>query len=179
MQKVSEQEVYSAIKAGFSDFRTLAKISLAKDWSGMTNKKRCEMARKLVYMGQVAKMPEAYFSREETEEEWLGRANNWAKEYNVQARYAFYIVQDPKGIVFNNLTGLLNSDLLSAFYNFCSDVQNWEYGRTRNDGIADFMYVQESNKIFKKVKDLKKKVELAKTNPLLRPLKSLCMEFQR
>ena len=27
MQKVSEQEVYSAIKAGFSDFRTLAKIS--------------------------------------------------------------------------------------------------------------------------------------------------------
>lgn len=179
MQKIDEQEVYSAIKAGFSDFKTLAKVNLAKDWANMPNKKRCEMARKLVYMGQVAKTPEKYFSRNETEKDWLIRANNWAQEHDVNARYAFYIVQDPKGIVCNNLTGLLNADLWCYFYRFCADVQNWEYGRTRNDGMADFMYVQESDKVLKTVKDLKKKVELAKTNPLLRPFKSLYFEFQR
>ena len=179
MQEITEQEVYAAIKSGILGFRALAKINLAKDWANMPHKKRCEMARKLVYMGQVAKTPEKYFSREETEEEWLGRANNWAKEHNVEARYAFFIIQDPKGIVCNNLRGLLNADLWCRFYRFCADVQNWEYGRTRNDNMADFAYAQESGRVLKTVKELKKKVELAKTNPLLRPFKSLYLEFQR
>ena len=68
-----EQEVREAIKVGLKSLTDLARVRIKSIWKNMDLQQRCNAARSLVFMEQVAKNPDLYFSRETTEAAWNQR----------------------------------------------------------------------------------------------------------
>lgn len=151
MKEFKEQEVYTAIRNGLAAYHGIARAQIARNWAKMAHGERVAAARALVYLGRVARNPAEYFSRIETEEDWMWRANEYAKEKGIRASYAFYIVPNPTVMVLNNVTPLFESGTSADFFYFCSLVQKWEYNRTDNKAASDFIAAQSANKIIKLV----------------------------
>ena len=171
MKEFKEQEVYNAVKAGFMAYKDLARIRIAQTWDKKSPTERVAAARALVYLGRVARNPAEYFSRAATEEDWLWRANSFAREKGIGANYAFYIVPDPTIMVLNNVPGAFDAKTSSDFFYFCSLVQKWEYNRTDNKAASDFIAAQSANKIIKlaeRVSNQAKKI--AQFNNAMKPV---------
>lgn len=171
MKEFKEQEVYTAIRNGFAAYHGVARAQIARNWAKMAHGERVAAARALVYLGRVARNPAEYFSRIETEEDWMWRANEYAKEKGIRASYAFYIVPNPTVMVLNNVTPLFESGTSADFFYFCSLVQKWEYNRTDNKAASDFIAAQSANKIIKlaeRVSNQAKKI--AQFNNAMKPV---------
>ena len=171
MKEFKEQEVYTAIRNGFAAYHGIARAQIARNWAKMAHGERVAAARALVYLGRVARNPAEYFSRIETEEDWMWRANEYAKEKGMRASYAFYIVPNPTVMVLNNVTPLFESGTSADFFYFCSLVQKWEYNRTDNKAASDFIATQSANKIIKlaeRVSNQAKKI--AQFNNAMKPV---------
>ena len=171
MKEFKEQEVYTAIRNGFAAYHGIARAQIARNWAKMAHGERVAVARALVYLGGVARNPAEYFSRIETEEDWMWRANEYAKEKGIRASYAFYIVPNPTVMVLNNVTPLFESGTSADFFYFCSLVQKWEYNRTDNKAASDFIAAQSANKIIKlaeRVSNQAKKI--AQFNNAMKPV---------
>lgn len=171
MKEFKEQEVYTAIRNGFAAYHGIARAQIARNWAKMAHGERVAAARALVYLGRVARNPAEYFSRIETEEDWMWRANEYAKEKGIRASYAFYIVPNPTVMVLNNVTPLFESGTSADFFYFCSLVQKWEYNRTDNKAASDFIAAQSANKIIKlaeRVSNQAKKI--AQFNNAMKPV---------
>ena len=171
MKEFKEQEVYTAIRNGFAAYHSIARAQIARNWAKMAHGERVAAARALVYLGRVARNPAEYFSRIETEEDWMWRANEYAKEKGMRASYAFYIVPNPTVMVLNNVTPLFESGTSADFFYFCSLVQKWEYNRTDNKAASDFIAAQSANKIIKlaeRVSNQAKKI--AQFNNAMKPV---------
>lgn len=171
MKEFKEQEVYTAIRNGLAAYHDIARAQIARNWAKMAHGERVAAARALVYLGRVARNPAEYFSRIETEEDWMWRANEYAKEKGIRASYAFYIVPNPTVMALNNVTPLFESGTSADFFYFCSLVQKWEYNRTDNKAASDFIAAQSANKIIKlaeRVSNQAKKI--AQFNNAMKPV---------
>lgn len=171
MKEFKEQEVYTAIRNGFAAYHGIARAQIARNWAKMAHGERVAAARALVYLGRVARNPAEYFSRIETEEDWMWRANEYAKEKGIRASYAFYIVPNPTVMVLNNVTPLFESGTSADFFYFCSLVQKWEYNRTDNKAASDFIAAQSANKIIKLVERVSNQAKkIAQFNNAMKPV---------
>ena len=171
MKEFKEQEVYTAIRNGFAAYHGIARAQIARNWAKMAHGERVAAARALVYLGRVARNPAEYFSRIETEEDWMWRANEYAKEKGIRASYAFYIVPNPTVMVLNNVTPLFEAGTSADFFYFCSLVQKWEYNRTDNKAASDFIAAQSANKIIKLVERVSNQAKkIAQFNNAMKPV---------
>lgn len=180
MYNAKEQIIYQSIKSGLKGLKFLSKTSLMKYWKNMTTEERCKAGRLLVYMEQVADNPSLYFSRASTQDSWAERIEAMKKKSDVKTDDADSIAQDPKDIVFYNVFPILvNHKLKLQYYNFCSNILNWEYARTRNDEIGVIYQEQSAREILKQSKNIQREVNLLNTSYILRPLKIMFQQFQR
>lgn len=171
MTQMTEQQIYTAIRNGFAAYHGIARAQIARNWAKMAHGERVAAARALVYLGRVARNPAEYFSRIETEEDWMWRANEYAKEKGIRASYAFYIVPNPTVMVLNNVTPLFESGTSADFFYFCSLVQKWEYNRTDNKAASDFIAAQSANKIIKLVERVSNQAKkIAQFNNAMKPV---------
>lgn len=170
-QAYTEQDIRNAMAVGLDSLTKLARVRLKTRWKQMPLNKRCDAARALVNMNAVAKKPEAYFSRAATQQAWNKRANEYAQEKNLKnASDAYYIVQDPTGVVWNSVAGAFFDGNGSDYYNFCELIQNWEYNNIKG------LY---ADKILNLAKAYKNKLELASANNFARPFVEIKQAFQR
>ncbi|MBO5704601.1 MAG: hypothetical protein J6R99_01130 [Alphaproteobacteria bacterium] len=166
-----EQEVRESVKVGFDSLTGLARARLKTRWKKMSLKEKCAAARALVYMQQVAKNPDAYFSRKATEDAWHQRAVEYAKDKKIAyLRDAYYIVQDPTGVVCDNASSAFFDANGRNYYNFCKSVQQWMYDMRSN--IYATQIVEDANKY-------KKEYEIKSANCFMRPIVAFGQSFQR
>lgn len=180
MNITKEQSVYPAIKDGLMGLKYLSKIKLIKYWDTMTKEERWKAGRILVYMEQVANNPALYFSRAATQNAWAERIKAIEQTADVKSDGRDNLAQDPKDIVFYNVFPLLASQKLKVqYYNFCSSILDWEYGRTMNDEIGIIYEMQGARKILRESKKIKQEVNTFKFHNLVRNLKKKCKQFHR
>ncbi|MBR4891681.1 MAG: hypothetical protein IKZ34_00675 [Alphaproteobacteria bacterium] len=172
MNKVyKEQDVKKNIEQGFKCLTDLARVRLKTRWKAMNLKERCDAARSLVFMEQVAKNPDAHFSRESTEKAWIERAKEYAQQKKLHdLSSAYYIVQDPTGIVWNKATGVFFDGNGAEYYRFCRAVQQWMY-----DGHSD-TYATE---IVENAKKYKSELAVESANCFARPFVEYARLFQK
>ena len=170
-KEYKEQEVRSAIKSGLKSLTDLARVRLKTRWKNMELKERCDAARSLVYMEQVAKNPDAYFSREATEAAWHQRAAEYAQQKKMNdLSSAYYIVQDPTGIVWYKAIPAFFDGNGAAYHNFCKSVQQWMYD-TRSNTYA--------TEIVENAKKYKSELAVESANCFARPFVEMQQAFQR
>lgn len=184
MEKITDQEIYASIKSGFESFIFLARQNIAKRWAKMSRGDRYAAARALVYMRGVAQEPRKYFARDVTNDQWIWRANQWVQEHNIapeNTACAYYIIQSPTDIVANKSIEALNGStgLWREYYNFCQNIQNWEYDRTSSGEVFRNNAYKFANKIVCDAANLQKIVQVKKSNAFVRPFKQLAYSFQR
>ena len=127
---VDDKTVHDYIADGLKSYKELAKHSLKSRWKQMNWHEKCKAARSLVVMDIVAKEPDC-FSRKKTESSWILRGKEYAMEHNLKdVNYAFYFVQDPKGIIWNQSMGAMTYPLVQQYYHFLESIQNYEYARS-------------------------------------------------
>ena len=166
-----EQEVREAIKVGLKSLTDLARVRIKSIWKNMDLQKRCDAARSLVFMEQVAKNPDLYFSRETTEAAWRKRAVEYADAKGLRDfSSAYYIVQDPTGIVWNKATSVFFNGNGAEYYRFCRAVQQWMY-----DGHSDTY----SKEIVENAKKYKSKLAIESANCFARPFVEMAQSFQK
>ena len=166
-----EQEVREAIKVGLKSLTDLARVRIKSIWKNMDLQQRCNAARSLVFMEQVAKNPDLYFSRETTEAAWNQRAIEYAQQKKLHdLSSAYYIVQDPTGIVWNKATSVFFNGNGAEYYRFCRAVQQWMY-----DGHSD-TYAKE---IVENAKKYKSKLAIESANCFARPFVEMAQSFQK
>ena len=165
--KNTNEMVQKYIADGLMAYKILAKHYLKKRWKNLSLADKTKSARSLVVMDIVAKEPDC-FSRANTEATWKMRAAEYAKKHNFKPdEYfnAFYIVEDPKGIVWNQARFAMEYPLDSQYYSFLSNIQNYEYGHScLKDGYAREIK-EDAERVCAKVDNLKlvfKKEELVK-----------------
>jgi hypothetical protein len=170
-QAYTEQDIRNAMAVGLDSLTKLARVKLKTRWKQMSLKERCDAARALVNMNAVAKKPEDYFSRAATQQAWNKRANEYAQEKNLKdVSGAYYIVQDPTGLVWDSATGAFFDGNGSDYYNFCRLIQNWEYNNIKG------VYADE---ILNLAKVYTNKLELVSANGFARPFVEIKQAFQR
>lgn len=172
------EDVYNIIKAGLANSKILARYSLKKQWSRMSKAERWEAGRALAFMDRLSRYPEIYFSRKDTQDAWVKRATKLAYERNISLNDAFYIAKDPVAIVYKSAGPAVWSDEKSLFYQFCSDIRDWEYARTRKDYVGAIQERKSLNNLLKTAQEIQKRVDIVNTNVMLRPLKKLCLQLQ-
>ena len=156
---------------GFDSLTGLARARLKTRWKKMSFKEKCAAARALVYMQQVAKNPDAYFSRKATEDAWRQRAIEYAKDKKIAYLCdAYYIVQDPTGVVWDNASSAFFDGNGADYYNFCKSVQQWMYDTRSN--IYATQIVEGAN-------EYKKEYEIKSANCFVRPIVAFVQNFQR
>ena len=170
-KKYQEQEVRSAIKSGLISLTDLARVRIKPFWKNMNLQQRCDAARSLVYMEQVAKNPDAYFSRESTEAAWNQRAMEYAQQKKLHdLSSAYYIVQYPTGIVWHKALGVFFDGNGRDYYNFCKSVQQWMYD-TRSTTYA--------TEIVENAKKYKSQLAVESANCFARPFVEMKQAFQK
>ena len=166
-----EQEVRSAIKVGLKSLTGLARVRVKSIWRNLNLQDRCAVGRSLVFMEQVAKNPDLYFSREATEMAWHQRAMEYADLNNLKdINSAYYIIQDPTGIVWNKATSVFFNGNGAEYYRFCRAVQQWMY-----DGHSN-TYAKE---IVEDAKMYKNQLAIESANCVARPFVEIKQMFQR
>jgi len=184
MENKTEQEIYASIKNGFECFVFLMRQNIAKRWSKMSLGDKCAAARALVYMGGVAQEPRKYFSREETNNQWTLRAHQWTTKHDIAPENkgcAYYVIQSPADVVVSKSIGAFGdgSPLWREYYNFCRNIQNWEYDRTSSIGAFRDIADKFADKIVRDAANLQKIVQIKQSNAFVRPFKQLAYSFQR
>lgn len=172
MHKIlKEQDVFEAVKIGLDNLTGLARARLKARWKTMNFKEKRAAARALVYMQQVAKNPDAYFSRGATELAWRQRAVEYAKEKNLaDFRMAYYVVQCPTGVVWQNAMPAFFDANGRNYYNFCKSVEYWMYNMHNNRYAQQI--VEDANKY-------KKENAIESANCFMRPIVAFGQNFQR
>ena len=123
------QDVRNAISSGLKNAAELARVRLKSQWKNMTLKERCAAARSLVYMGQVAKNPDAYFSRVATQKNWDERANGFFVSHGLEnVAIAYNMVRAPEDVVFHNAKNAFVDSGGRSYYNLCRFIRLWYYG---------------------------------------------------
>lgn len=180
--QTNESNVYSAIKSGFSDFRILARASLKQKWPKMSIGDRYAVGRALVFINRVATNPEKYFSREKTCNDWVARGDKWNMEHGLPKGdfHAFYIVPSPTDVVVNESAAAFIADgnLMRKYYNFCKDIQNWEYDRTASKSCFRERAYEFGDKITRDAAELQKLAEIHMSGPVQGCIKRLVYSFQ-
>ena len=128
MKTIDLEDVDNAIKNGLMAYKDVAKCELRRRWDSLDVEKKKDAGRSLVSMETVAKDPKKYLSRENTEEAWFARAEEYAKEKNLpEVWYAFYIVQSPALLVLHGAEKALCQPLWSQYFTFLETIQRYEY----------------------------------------------------
>ena len=170
-KEYKEQEVRGAIQSGLKSLTDLARVRLKTRWKNMELKERCAAARSLVYMEQVAKNPDAYFSREATEAAWHQRAMEYAQQKKLHdLSSAYCIVQDPTVIVWYKAIPAFFDGNGADYHNFCKSVQQWMYD-TRSNTYA--------TEIVENSKKYKSELAIESANCFARPFVEMQQAFQR
>ena len=178
-RKYKEQDVYVAIKSGFANLKMLARDELKKRWRTMAFADRCAAARALKFMDAVAANPEKYFSRAHTQDAWRFRAEYFASDKNLDDMAdAYYLVEDPQGIVCNRVAAAMHGTLAQEYRRFCNAVQQWEYDRTSNKpafrkGAPGF-----AREIVEKSGRYQALADINRANVFVRPFKQIIYQFQ-
>ena len=170
-KKYKEADVRNAIKQGLKNYADLARVRVKSAWKNMSLQEQCAVARSLVFMEHVAKNPDAYFSRETTEESWRKRAT----EYMRTKRFfdfglAYYMVADPTGVVMSNANAAFFDRNSREYERFCKAVQQWMY-----DGHSDTY----SAIIMGMTKECEANLEYESANCLMRPFIEFKQSFQK
>lgn len=178
--RYTEKDIYVAAGSGFANLKKLARADLKKRWKTLSREQKFAAGRALVFMDDVATKPAKYFSRANTQDAWRFRAEYFAGQKNLDdIADAYYIVENPQGIVSNKAAAAMQGELGHEFYRFCNAVQNWEYDRTSNKDIYRATAPKFANEIVEMSKRYQELVAISQTNPLLRPIKQLLHNFQR
>ena len=173
------EDVYNIIKAGLANSKILARYSLKKQWSRMSKAERWEAGRALAFMDRLSRYPEIYFSRKDTQDAWVKRATKLAYERNISLNDAFYIAKDPVTIVYKSAGPAVWSDEKSLFYQFCCEIRDWEYARTRKDYVGAIQERKSLTNLVKTAEKIQNRVDIINTNIIFRPFKSFLYQFQR
>lgn len=151
MTNIDTNEVKSKIESGLMAYYQLARKDIKGRWKKFDRAEKYAVARALVKMHEVAKNYEKYFSRENTESAWRARAAEYAEKHDIKpARDAFYIVQDPCGLVFKDTKSACFYPVAQGYYCFLNDVQRYEYDK---ETYGDYI-VKVANKV-RNVADLR------------------------
>ena len=136
-----EQEVLGAIRKALADLYVLMRADVKKHWRGLKREQRYAAGRGLVYLNDVAKDSGKYFARSQTEGAWVKRAQDFAKENNLDdVKYAFYIVAGPKDMVLNGVSdAVMTYSLRQDAYRLFDAIQTWEYNRTSRNASARYV----------------------------------------
>ena len=167
-------EVYDLIKSGFRGLRYVMREDLKKHWKQMTKQEQYTAARSLALLNHIAKKPEKYFARKYTQAAWNMRAKEYANQAGLrECLGAFYIVQDPVGIVYYDVSNGLCKyvSCLRTLYNFSREVQDWEYSRTSSSACCANIYAENIVDFEKKISA---KVSKVKPGLIKRKLLQLC-----
>ena len=179
LKKGSVEYVYEQIRHMLFNSFILARADVVRLWGKMNYNQRREAAKALLVMEEVAKRPEIYFSREKTWAAWKQRADEYTKQHNIKdTGFAYYIVQDPKGIVCHAAAGAMTAKMNQVYYNACDLVQKWEYARTNPTESRAYEAMQYAQGIEKKNKELAARANVVQSNCVVRPLKQLVYNFQ-
>lgn len=178
--RYTEKDIYVAAGAGFLNLKKLARADLKKRWKALTREQKFAAGRALVFMDEVAANPAKYFSRANTQDAWRFRAEYFASQKSLDdIADAYYIVEDPQGIVANKASAAVHGELGHEFYRFCNAVQHWEYDRTSNKDVYRAGAPKFAMDIVERSKRYQDLVAISQANPLLRPIKQLVYNFQR
>lgn len=144
MKNIDENEVKSKIESGLMAYYQLVRKDIKGRWKKFNRTEKYASARSLVKMHEVAENHEKYFSRENTESAWRARAAEYAEKYDIKPESnAFYFVQDPCGLVFNDTKSACFYPLAQGYYCFLNDIQRYEYNK---EAYGDYI-VKVANKI--------------------------------
>ena len=166
-KEYTEAEVYVAIKSGFTNLKILAKQDLKKRWKKMETADKYDAGRGLVYMGDVAMQPEKHFSRAQTQDAWIDRAEAFAFRNSLESvEYAYYIVPAPQHIVTDATRAAMRGELYGEYARFCDSVQSWEYDRTSPKGAYRCLAEKSANEIVRQSKKYQKLVDVELANPV-------------
>ena len=166
MYKIKDAEIQQQIQSGLVAFKKLAKARLKPRWKTLSWVEKREAARALVFMDKVAHNPAKYFSREQTEAQWYTRAMEYAEQNNLNDyRAAYYIVQDPRGIVWYGSINAMRAPLSNHYYHFLSDIQNYEYATT------DWERKEHAKQIQKVSKRVCSDVDIMESKPIIKQWK--------
>lgn len=175
----NEQCIYNAVRTGFANLKKLARMDVMKRWRAMDKSDRYAATRALVFMDGVAENPRLYFARVHTQNAWRFRAECFASQKQLDdIAEAYYIVEDPQGIVWNRARGAMRGELGQEFYRFCNAVQQWEYDRTSNRPVYRANAPKYAEEIVKKSKQYQTMVDINSANCLMRPIKQLLYQIQ-
>lgn len=134
-QYLTEHKVYKAIKSVFSHFGDCAHENLAKYWKKLGQQEQYKAGRAQVYLKNLARNPQKYFSRAETGRAWAARIRAYQQHggFKSENRDAVaFIVGSPKMEVDRNVRSAFvnNPELSGLFSKFTGLVLDWEYSRT-------------------------------------------------
>lgn len=179
-KKYTEAEVYVAMKEFFSSLQVLVRADLRQRWKRLGRQERYAAGRSLVFLNQVIKSPEVFFSRKDTEADWQARAYEWASEKKTDMTAAYYVVQDPAGVVAGAVEkATQHHDLWRNLYKFCHFAQRWEYERTSSKPGQRQMSEEAARRIVQMAKQFKTQANVCQSNPLVRPIKELFCSHSR
>jgi hypothetical protein len=168
---MDNKEMQEQVKSGLMAYYQVAKCDLKQRWKGMDRKHKFESARSLTKMYEVARNPERYLSRENTESAWLVRIAQFAKEHNIEPKWeAAYIVQDPKGLILGATQNAYVQSLRSDYYHFLDSVQNYEY--TEN---GDYMKGNYAAQVVERATEIR---NIARIKSERNPLKRVALTFK-
>lgn len=170
-KKYKEADVRNAIKQGLKNYADLARVLMKRCWKNMNLQQRCDAARSLVFMENVAKNPDAYFSRETTEKSWHERAEEYGRK-NRMADFSegYEKVENPTQIVMKRANAALVAGSGKEYERFCMAVQCWMY-----DGHSDTF----SKFILDATKNLEEDLEYESAKCLIRPFIGFTQSFCR
>lgn len=179
LKKDSVEYVYEQIRQMLFNCLVLARADVVRLWGKMSYNQRREAIKALLVMENVAKQPEIYFSREKTWAAWKQRADEYTKQKNIKdTGFAYYIVQDPKGIVCHAAAGAMTAKMNQTYYNACDLVQKWEYARTNPTESRAYEAMQYAKGIEKKNKELAAMANVVQSNCFVRPFRQLAYSIQ-
>ena len=172
--------VYNDIKRALFNYYVLIRADLKKRWKTLPKIARRDAVVALRYLEGVFNNPKKYFSRADTQGDWNNRAVEYAKENDIGAVDAFYIVHGPREQFAENVkNACFSSELYHNLYKLAGLIQNWEYDRTSNLEYVRGNAPRFADEIKKTAQHTQQVVDITDSNPLVRPLKQLLYNFQR
>jgi len=167
---MDKKELQKQIKSGLMAYYRVAKCDLKQRWKGMDKKQKFAAARSLTKMWDVAKNPERYLSRGNTESAWNVRIAQFAKEHNIKPQWeAAYIVQDPKGLILGATQNAYVQPLRADYYHFLDSIQNYEYAEN-----GDYLKGNYEAEIAERAAEIKKIADIKTArNPIRKAVLSI------
>lgn len=168
---MDNKELQEQIKSGLMAYYLVAKHDLKKRWKSMDKQHKFASARSLTKMYEVAVNPEHHLSKADTEGAWRARAAEYAKEYNITPEWeAFYIVQDPIGLILGATQSAYIQPLASDYYHFLNSIQKYEYL-----GQEDYLKKSYAAQVVERATEIR---NIARIKSERNPLKRVALTFK-